>query len=66
MPLNERSSSLNTYAFPKIFYRSHMMEYRVKDYNYFEKQGNKWLFADTLERPAEIVKYRKKTEGKGD
>ena len=63
MPLNERSSSLNTYAFPKIFYRSHMMEYRVKDYNYFEKQGNKWLFADILEKPTEIVKYRKKTEG---
>ena len=39
------------------------MEYRVKDYNYFEKQGNKWLFADILEKPTEIVKYRKKTEG---
>ena len=43
-----------------------MMEYRVKDYNYCEKQGNKLLFADILEKPTEIVKYRKKTEGKGD
>ena len=63
MPLNERSSSLNTYAFPKIWYKAHMMEYRVKDLNYFDKQGNKWLFADLLEKPIDLIKYRKRTDG---
>ena len=63
MPLTERSSSLNTYAFPKIWYKAHMMEYRAMDVNFCDKQARKWLFADLLEKPADLVKYRKKEEG---
>ena len=58
MPLTERSHSLNTYALPKIWYKSHMMEYRIGDVTDFNKQMKSWLFADLLEKPVDLIKYR--------
>ena len=58
MPLTERSYSLNTYGLPKVWYKSHMMEYRVGDITDINKQMRSWLFADLLEKPVDLIRYR--------
>ena len=63
MPLTMRSPSLNTYALPKIWFKSHSMEYRAGDFSFFNKQMQSWLFADMLEKPKDIVKYRSSNDG---
>ena len=63
MALTLRSPSLNTYALPKIWFKSHSMEYRAGDVSFFNKQMQSWLFADMLEKPTDLVKYRSANEG---
>ena len=63
MAITERSPSLNTYGLPKIWYKSHIMEYRVADITFLNKQMQSWLFADLLEKPADLIKYRSVEDG---
>ena len=63
LSLTERSPSLNTYCLPKVWFRCHMMELRNADINFVDKQASSWLYAGQLEKPANFIKYRSKSEG---
>ena len=39
------------------------MEYRAGDISFFNKQLQSWLFADMLEKPTDLIKYRCANEG---
>ena len=63
MPLTERSWSINMYALSKVWYRTHCVDLRQCDINNINKYVRQYLFADQLEKPMEIVRYRKKNLG---
>lgn len=63
MPLVERSWSLNTYALSKVWYKSHCVPLRTADINFINTTTRKWLYADLLVKPADIIKHRDKQNG---
>ena len=63
MPMTERSWSINMYALSKVWYRTHCVDLRQIDINNINKYVNQYLFADQLEKPMEIVRYRQKKCG---
>lgn len=63
MPITERGWSLNTYALSKVWYKSHCVPLRAADVNAINGTTRKWLYADQLVKPADLVKYRSKEDG---
>ena len=48
----------SAYALPKSWYISHCIELRAQDISSINSRIKSWLYADLLEKPAEIVKHR--------
>ena len=63
MPLTMRPHSLNTYALSKVWYRCSCINLRVSDINSINSLTKSWLYQDLLEKPTELVMYRKKKDG---
>ena len=58
MALTQRPWSINTYALPKLWYICHCIEPRAKDISSINSSLKSWLYADLLEKPAELVMHR--------
>ena len=63
MPMTDRGWSINTYGLSKVWYRTHCVDLRQSDINNINKSVRQYLFADQLEVPMEIVRYRSKVSG---
>ena len=63
MPMTERGWSINTFALSKVWYRTHCVDLRQGDVNNINKSVRQFLFADQLESPMEVVRYRSKESG---
>ena len=63
MPLTQRPYSLNTYCLPLLWYRCHSVDLREGDFNKFSSIIKSWLYADTLEKPEELLMYRARKQG---
>ena len=63
MPLTDRPWSLNCYALSKCWFICHCMQLRESDKNFIQSQVNSFLFADQLEKPQGLIKFRTHKEG---
>ena len=63
MPLIQRSFSVNCYLLPKVWFRCHIVPLRKGDSDNFKKVVNRFLFADQLEKPQDLLKYRSRCKG---
>jgi hypothetical protein len=63
MPLTMRPHSLNCYAFSKLWHRCSTTDLRVGDITAINKLAKSWLYADLLEKPAELALYRHTSDG---
>ena len=63
MPINERSHSINTYALSRVWYKAHCIPLRIEDINHINATTRKWLLADLLVKPSNLVCHRKKENG---
>ena len=61
MCLTDRPYSLNTYCLPKVWYRCSSINLRACDFVKMNSLVKSWLYADQLEKPENIVLYRKRS-----
>ena len=61
--LTQRPWSINTYLYSKVYHKAHCIALRRCDINEIKKQTNRFLYADQLEKPGELLTYRKPREG---
>ena len=58
-----RPLSLKYYALPLVWFKCHCINLREGDYSKLTSVIKSWLYADTLEKPEELVLYRPREEG---
>ena len=63
MPMSQRPWSVNTYALPLVWYRCHVVDLREGDIRKMSSSIKSWLYADTLEKPEELVMVNPRMEG---
>ena len=63
LPLIQRPFSVNTYAMSKVWYRTSCVNLRESDFLAINSSIKKWIYADLLFKPEEIVLFRKVKEG---
>lgn len=63
MPLTQRCHSVNTYCLPKIWFKCASIDLRVLDISKITSNIKSWVYADQLEKPEEIVLYRRREAG---
>ena len=63
MHLCMRPFSINTYALSKVWYKCGSINLRLQDVNAINSLVKGWLYRDCLEKPSEIVLYRKTSCG---
>ena len=63
MPLSQRSHSINTYCYSKIWFKCPSLNLRSCDFEKMTAQAKSWLFQDQLEKPEDFVLYRPRTFG---
>ena len=63
MPLIQRAFSVNCYLLPKVWFRCHIVPLRKGDSDNFKKVVNRFVFADQLEKPKDLIKYRSRCNG---
>ena len=63
MPLSQRPWSLNSFALPLVWYRCHCVDLREGDVARMSSIVKSWLYADTLEKPEELVMITNRREG---
>ena len=63
MDLTCRPWSINNFALSKIWHRAHTVDLRILDINKISSKVKSWLFQDQLEKPEEIILYRKPING---
>ena len=63
MPFTQRGWSLNSYALPKVWFRTKSVDLRVCDIVSITKSCKSWLYQDMLIKPEEFVLHRPHTHG---
>ena len=63
MPLTQRSHSVNTYCFYKVWFKSASIDLRVLDISSITSAAKSWIYADQLEKPEELILYRCRVKG---
>ena len=63
MPLTQRSHSVNTYCFSKVWFKSASIDLRVLDISSITSAAKSWIYADQLEKPEELILYRCRVKG---
>jgi hypothetical protein len=63
MPLVCRPFSVNSYALSRIWFRTHSVDLRAGDISVMESQCKSYIYQDMLEKPNELVLYRKVENG---
>ena len=63
MPLVCRPFSINSYALSRIWFRTHSVDLRAGDISTIASQCKSYIFQDMLEKPSELVLYRKVEHG---
>ena len=58
MPVTQRGWSLNSYALPKVWFRTRCVDLRVCDINNITKSCKSWLYQDILAKPEEFILHR--------
>ena len=62
-PLVSRSCSLNSYCLSKIWFRTHSVDIRSSDTDFFHSKCRSYMFQNMLLKPAEIVLFRPTIQG---
>ena len=63
MPITQRPFSVNCYLLPKAWFRCHILPLRRGDIDDMKKTTNKFIYADQLEKPKDLIKYRPRSAG---
>ena len=63
MAFTQRTFSVNCYLLPQSWYRCHIIPLRKGDITEMKKIMNKFIYADQLEKPKDLVKYRPRSQG---
>ena len=63
MPLTQRCHSVNTYCLHKIWFKCASIDLRVLDISKITSNIKSLVYADQLEKPEEIVLYRRREAG---
>ena len=63
LPLVCRPFSLNTYALSRVWFRTHSVDLRVGDISTLSSLCKSYLYQDMLEKPSELVLFRKVDQG---
>ena len=63
MPLVLRPFSANAYALSKIWFRCSTINLRESDFSHINSTLKRWLYADLLLKPDEVVLFRPPKEG---
>ena len=63
MPLILRPYTANTYALSKVWFKCSSLNLRAQDITTINSQVKSWLYQDCLEKPSELVLYRKTENG---
>ena len=63
MPLVCRPFSVNSYALSKTWFRTHSVDLRVGDIRAIESLCKSYIYQDMLEKPSELVLFRKVEQG---
>ena len=63
MPLVCRPFSVNSYALSRVWFRTHSVDLRVADINQITSSCKSYIFQDMLEKPSELVLFRKVDDG---
>ena len=63
MSLSLRPHSTNLYAFSKLLYRCNTIVPRVSDLQYFNSTAKKFIYADLLLNPNELILFRDISQG---
>ena len=63
MPLTLRPYTANTYALSKVWFKCSSLNLRAQDITAINSQVKSWLYQDCLEKPSELVLYRKPEDG---
>ena len=63
MPLVCRPFSVNSYALSRIWFRTHSVDLRVGDITVMESLCKSYIYQDLLEKPDELMLYRKVEQG---
>ena len=58
LPLIQRPFSVNTYALSKVWYRTACVNLRESDFHAINSSIKKWIYADLLFKPEEMVLFR--------
>ena len=58
MDISSRPWSLNTFALTKVWFKCRTVDLRVCDISSITSSVKSWLYADTLEKPSELVLFR--------
>ena len=63
MSLSLRPHSTNLYAFSKLLYRYNTIAPRVSDLQHFNSMAKKFIYADLLLKPNELILFRDISQG---
>ena len=63
MPLTLRPYSANTYVLSKVWFKCSSVNLRVQDITTINTQIKSWIFQDCLQKPSELVLFRKTKDG---
>ena len=63
MPLTLRPYTANTYALSKVWFKCSSLNLRAQDISTINSQVKSWLYQDCLEKPSELILYRKPEDG---
>ena len=63
MPVVCRPFSVNAYALSKVWFRTHSVDLRMGDIRTIKSQCKSYVYQDMLEKPSELVLYRKVEDG---
>ena len=63
MSLVCRPFSVNSYALSKVWYRTHSVDLRVGDISTLTSLSKSYIYQDMLEKPSELVLFRKVNQG---
>lgn len=63
MQIKQRSVSINTYLYPKIWHKARSIHIRMGDIKDFKKAAHKFLYCDHIERPRPLITHRDKDDG---
>ena len=58
MDLTSRPWSINTYAYSKVWFKSHTVDLRMADISSLTSKVKSWLYQDQLEKPEPMILHR--------